>query len=397
MPKIGQDILAFVRSIDGLEASFPLITDVVGTANEKAENAYFGFLAEHGRHVGKKDGRHIYELDLPYQHKVDNLEKHKATWGSAVDLLPKSLLISLVSQYDAFLRALLGHLFYSQPGLLNLNDQNLPFPKLLELGSVEKAKEFFIEKQVEGVLRSSHSEQFCWMENKFKLPLREGLSLWPDFIELTERRNLFVHCNGIVSSQYLSVCKDHNVSLPASISLGKKLEVSKEYFHKAHRCLFEIAIKLAHVLWRKIIPNNRLEADSNLLEITYEALVAERYELAAILLDFATSTLKHYSNDEMRRLFILNRAIAYKWAGDDKKCRVIVNEHDWSSSREKFRLAVAVLLEDYPEAVRLMKVIGPTGDPSEFAYRDWPLFRKFRTSPLFLRTYHGFYPIFTDG
>ena len=138
----------------------------------------------------------------------------------------------------------------------------------MAFGSVEAAREYLIEKEIETVLRKSHAEQFDWLENKFGLPLKKGLDVWPAFIEVTERRNLFVHTSGLVSRQYLDVCAKHKVTLPKDATLGNELGVSKEYFTVAHEAIFEVGVKLAHVLWRKLKPEDREEADDNLSDLT---------------------------------------------------------------------------------------------------------------------------------
>lgn len=115
-----------------------------------------------------------------------------------------------------------------------------------------------IEKEVETVLRNSHVEQFDWLESKFGIPLRKGLDSWPTFVETTERRNLLVHTGGIVSSQYIKNCKEHKVAFGNDLKPGSELHVDAEYVAKAYFCIFEIGVKLAHVLWRKLDSNTRV-------------------------------------------------------------------------------------------------------------------------------------------
>lgn len=68
---------------------------------------------------------------------------------------------------------------------------------------------------------------------------------------MTERRNLFVHCGGITSSQYLKVCEENNIILKES-SLGMKLGANRNYLMNSYKCLYEIGVKLTQVLWRKL-------------------------------------------------------------------------------------------------------------------------------------------------
>ncbi|WP_447984677.1 hypothetical protein [Nitrospira sp. Nam74] len=247
--------------------------------------------------------------------------------------------------------------------------------------------DYIVETEVESVLRTSHADQIEWLQAKFKIPLTKDLSVWPVFIELTERRNLFVHCDGIVSNQYLSVCNKHSVVMNQNISVGTSLDATPEYFEKAYLCIFEIAVKLAHVLWRKAKKEDLENADDNLLDIAFDLLKREEFTLAAILLDFATVTLKKHSSDVTRRAFVINRAQAYKWLGQQDLCEQLLNAEDWSACDPRFHLSVAVLLDKVELACNSMKAIGKSGNVTASDYRDWPLFRELRKSHEFLRTY----------
>lgn len=65
---------------------------------------------------------------------------------------------------------------------------------------------------------------------------------------------------------------------------------------------------------------------------------------------------------------------------------------DWTASYRDFKLAIAVLLEKFDEAVVMMKSIGKTGEILEqHAYRTWPLFTRFRERPEFYEAYSDIY------
>jgi len=161
-----------------------------------------------------------------------------------------------VSSYDAFLGKLVGALFRIKPELLKSSDRTLTYLQLSDFDSISEAREHLLEKEIETLLRKSHSEQFEWLENRFAVKLRVDLPIWPTFIEVTERRNLFVHSDGIVSSQYLKVCREHEVALDSETKQGSQLEVPHVYFKSAYEAIFEIGVKLGQVLWRKLKPSD---------------------------------------------------------------------------------------------------------------------------------------------
>jgi hypothetical protein len=207
--------------------------------------------------------------------------------------------------------------------------------------------------------------------------------VWPLFVEVTERRNLFVHTDGVVPHQYLDVCERSSCTVAEDICLGKSLSITREYFTAAYECLYEIGVKLAQVLWRKLEPDKIRSADANLNRVSYELLVEDRYRLARVLLDFGTETLKKHGSEEGRLTMVVNRAQAYKWGGNDQDAKRILNAEDWTAMGLKFKMARDVLLDDFDAAMQIMDRIGVSGEIDKHHYREWPLFREIRKSKEF--------------
>lgn len=383
---IGDVLVDFVDNITSLSETLPITMQSVIFAFNETVKRQEAFEKENVKPDNDDENAMWVKEGTLYEF----LELHKQikNYGLALRIIPRSLIVSLISQYDAFLGELLKKIFLIRPEMLNASEKPLTLAQLVEFGSVENAKEFVLEKEVESVLRKSHAEQFQWMESKFDMPLRKNLDVWSRFVELTERRNLFVHTDGIISSQYLKACKEHGVSWSKEIEVGDDLDVTPEYFSDAVNIMFEIGVKLAHVLWRKFKIEDLEEADDNLIEIAFEPLKAGNYALAKNLFTFGADTLKKHFNHENRRIFVVNKALAYKWGGEDKKARNIISAEDWSDTRDKFRLAEAVILEDYSKAYQIMREIGK--NPKEIRkddYKTWPLFKAIRDEAEFQKTY----------
>lgn len=380
---IAAEIDLFVNQIDGLADTLPLAVLAIQKAHHASSAELHKFLTELGNPVPGESGKVTYTLHGGTYLHYRRLSSRAQKTATAGQLVPRSILVSLVSQFDAFLGRLIRHLFNAKPEIINCSTNVLTFSQLKEFGSVENAREYIVDKEVESVLRKSHTEQFDWLENKFGLPLRVGLAVWPVFIEVTERRNLFVHANGVVSHQYLEVCKRSSCDLQPGVSQGGSLPVTRDYFARAHECIFEVGIKLAQVLWRKLLPEDLTSADQSLVRISYELLVEGRYRLARVLLDFSTEVLKRYADEGYRLTFVVNRAQAYKWLGHEERVRTIVGEEDWSATSLKFKLARSVLLDDFDAAAELLVTIGQNGEIDKHSYREWPLFREARKSEKF--------------
>jgi hypothetical protein len=366
-------IARFIREIESLATTFPLAMRSIVAAHQKSRKEYRDFVTTHGE--PNPDGK-SFNIDAANIHEMIRLRRDVERASAASSLVPRSFLVALVSQYDSFLGLLIETLFLSKPEILNQSDKIISFSELVGFGSVEAARDHVIEKEIESVLRKSHAEQFDWLESSFKIKLRKGLTVWPEFIEITERRNLFVHTGGQVSAQYLKICRLHDATVGADIR-GKQLSVTPGYFDRAYEVVFEVGVKLAHVFWRKLKPQDRKGADRDLVTTGYNLLVEEKYSLAKTVLDFGTD-LKTHSSEELRLRLVVNRAQAYKWAGQPDRAVQILEAEDFSALKEEFRLAEAVLRDDFHSALALVRVVGSSGGIKLGDYRDWPLFKEFR-------------------
>lgn len=379
---LGADIISFAREVDSLGSTLPLAMLAIRQVNRSATKALRDYESKHCE-VREDGAKRTVTLTEETQHEFYKLFRSFERGNRAFELVPRSFLVALVSQFDSYLGALLRQLFLLQPKRLQASQRTLNLSELMEFGSIEAARDHILEKEIETVLRLSHAEQFDWLEKQFDLPLRKNLAAWPPFIELTERRNLFVHASGRVSQQYLAVCSKHGVTLPKEVQKGTVLDAAPKYFEEARRCVSEIGIKLGQVLWRKVAPEQLDLADSNLIALSYELIADEQYAFAVVLLDFATETLKKHASEVNRRTFVINRAQAYKWLGDQARANAILDAEDWSASADRFALCAAVIREDIDLTLQLVARIGRTGEVRKSDYRDWPVFRRLREEDRF--------------
>ncbi|RDI50349.1 hypothetical protein [Flavobacterium glaciei] len=347
------------------------------------------YIKDNGLLIKDEENTELKQLEIP-ESKIKEfikLNEKVDTTNLAYSLLPINFVVSFVSQYDAYLGGLIRVMFLNKPEFLNNSEKNIMFSELLKFNSIEEAQEFVVEKEVESVLRESHIKQFKWLENKLGIPLRKDLLSFSDFIEITERRNLFVHCNGAISRQYIENCKENGVKGIDELKIDDLLDAKPAYFSKCYMTLFEIGVKLGHVIWRKLKPEENNEADGHLNEVCYELLINGHYKLAINLLTFATETLKKHTQ-EMVCVFTINKALAYYLSNKKQDCIKVIDKHDWSATNDKFKLAIEILKENYPESLEIMRSIGNKNEHlNAEAYLDWPLFNEIRKTAEFKQTY----------
>lgn len=305
----------------------------------------------------------------------------------AFDILPRALLLSLVAIYDHFLRDHVKAIYNIKTELWNTLKVSYTIPELIHLRSLDDAIQYGMERHLDNILRENHLAQLKWLEGLLEMKLTDVPAL-PKFIELTERRNMIAHCGGIATPFYIAQCEKYGVTAGADV--GQSLNVDKEYFTECYNSVFEIGVKLSQCTWRKIRPDEIVLADHVLRGVTYTLLVVERFGLARILLEFAHGLKKH-SSDHFTRIFTVNLAQCYKWLGETDKCFEIMRKKDWTATEDSFTLADRVLHDDFDEAKRLMIRTGKNKVIPDEAFRDWPLFRKFRLTEQFKEAYYEIY------
>jgi hypothetical protein len=235
---IGDEVNLFINYINSLKNTLPATLSAMHESQIKAFKQYIDFGHKHIETYKPGENQYIAKTTLGAHKQMQKNYERLEQAVIAYKLVLRSFVISLISQYDSFLGRLIRALFLIHPDSLNISEKNITFSQLQTFESIQDAREYIIEKEVETVLRKSHAEQYDWLEKKFDIKLHEGLNVWPKFIELTERRNLFIHNSGVVNSQYLNVCKAHEIELPEDIRIGTQLEVTLEYFLRAYKLDF---------------------------------------------------------------------------------------------------------------------------------------------------------------
>ncbi|MFV8343209.1 hypothetical protein [Flavobacterium sp. XS2P39] len=383
--ELDKNLHKLLRHLDSIKDTLPMTLLLLEPHNKKANTKFKEFIEKNVEEIEDEDGNKSISLEFEQSRIFDQLAKNSEISNLAMKIIPESLFVSLISQYDAFLNQLLKTLFKIRPEYINNSERELSFSQLNEFDSIETAREYVVEKEVESVLRKSHSEHFDYLENKLTIPLRKDLPIWQTFIEITERRNLFVHCDGIVSNQYLKVCKENKCDL-TGIELNKRLKISSDYLNNAYKCLYELSTKLTHTIWRKLIKEDYQFADEQLNEICYTLITNGQYSLADILLDFACKQTK-FHNDSAKNYYIVNKSLSKYLQEKTDIAKEIIESKDWSASSDNFKLAHLILTEKFDEAYLLMKKIGQNGEVIKEHYKIWPLFYKLRKEDKFKETF----------
>lgn len=380
--KVSED---FIRAIRVYQNSVPFIMSTVPVLGQMVDDRRIrGFAKKNGNCVESGEFE-VYELSIDHVIQLTRIMDQAISVKAGIEAMPRLFFLGLVSAYDAFLSDLIRAILVVRPEMLSSSEKNISFKDLMAMGSVEAARDFLIEKEIESVIRTSHSDQIKWLENKLSITLTKDLSIYPEFIELCERRNLFTHTNGIVSSQYCKVCADNKFK--HSVNVGDSLTIDAKYFKKSISIIFEIGVKLTQVIWRKLLPDEIDIAAMDLNHIAYESISKRGYKSADMLLSFGLDVMKKHGNDATKKMMIINRANALKLGGEKDKALSVIDNEDWSASTDNYKICVAAIRDDIPAVIDLMHKVVVSGLLSTVEMREWPVFEKARADERFVEAF----------
>jgi len=260
--------------------------------------------------------------------------------------------LTLFATFDAFTGDLLTAVYARKPELFNSLDRSMSISEMLTYGNVDDIKKIILASEIEAFRRKSYLEQFQTLENRFGLNLR-NFENWSKFVECGQRRNLFSHCDGRVSEQYISICIDNEFKLPEDIIVDSKLELSPKYLFDSCNLIIEVILKLGQTIWRKLLPQELEKADKQLISIQYDFLRQSDWRSAIMAGDYAIS-LPHYASAVNSIILMINLIIALKNSKRDEQVNKLLDSQDWSALCNDFRIAEKVLREDFDAALVIM-------------------------------------------
>ena len=154
---------------------------------------------------------------------------HRLRQSQVPEAIETGLFLGLFSAFDAFTGDLLKGLYTRKPDLFGSLDKSLSVAQVLEAPSIEALKLQALEDDIESIRRKSYADQFETISRRFDVKLT-AFDRWPDFVECSQRRNLLTHCDGIVTDQYLSVCRKAGFDISRLPVGGSKVKLGGKLF-----------------------------------------------------------------------------------------------------------------------------------------------------------------------
>lgn len=298
--------------------------------------------------------------------------------------------VDCITQFDNYLQNLMRCIYRLHPEILKNSNKSITYKELFDITTIDNAKDFVIESVLTELFHGSHSDQFEHFSKITKINVPSEMEeLYKKLIEITERRNIHIHCHGRASRQYISVCTQNKVEV--KVSEGDDLKIEKRYFLESIDALMELSVKIGYIVWKKQEKSEQENADKFLISLCNDLIKQGRNKLAIALIDYVIDHKDNKMNLFNKHLLKMYWICAQKKEGNTTEYEKGIHE-DWSSVKPLISLILSVLKDEFDSAVDQVKHIG--NDPKELdksLFEDSVLFSEFVKQKEFKETYKSIY------
>ncbi|MFA5316120.1 MAG: hypothetical protein WC369_01695 [Dehalococcoidales bacterium] len=294
------------------------------------------------------------------------------------ELLYRSSFVMLLSYFDFLISDLIRYYYRKYPEFLSSKALPFTLKELIDLGSVNDAKEYIINREADSLLYESLDRQKNFFKDILKVDLKHQIVNWGRLNEAVERRNIIVHNNCKINRRYL-VNADLSLILGTTKELkeGSEINITEPYFKSVFEEICVAGVVLIQVCWRKWEKDDLSGSDGNLILDIYNELLKENWTCAERLGKFSKEC--EVKEQASRLILDVNYCQSLKWQDKNEELAEQLNNFDVSALSPQFVLAFYALKSDRDGFYKNIEdaVIGSDGLPRE-AFTDWPLFREMR-------------------
>lgn len=289
-------------------------------------------------------------------------------------ILYSGTLMLLVVYFEEMLSKMLLTDLLKYPRI-RIEENSITFEELKDLGSIDEAKKYLIEKEVNNIMKENCDYWFNeHIKKLLKLKLENYYKNKNKFNEIMARRNLLVHNEGIVNKYYINRVGKNNIY---SAKIGKKLYVDNEYIKEALEIFEEVGVALLIELYLKEEINN--EDKVYLFEIITDGyLFKEKYRIALALYELLLDSKK--ISGQLRKYCELNYWQCHKWLGTTNDKVKELEKEDYSIYDVRLKLGGLALQGKYDE---FYEAFNKQNEITLECLKEWPIFKLIREDDRF--------------
>lgn len=360
----------------------------------KKEIVFREKLIEEKENLSEKEEREDFSVKeyISYSNYLD-LEELIDETEEIVDVIPYSMLVSLVSSFDYFLLSILEKISNNKEGVARFQNTKINYEEIESCSSLKGVKEYYTKKYLDELFRKSHDEIFEEIKNKFNVADIKDFSEYKKLLFIAEIRNIIVHNDGCKSVQFKNTLAKYGLKeIKTSIKFDKKgkVELDAKSILKILELIQIVSLKLFYKFVKHYFPNEdkvKEKCESFLNNISLRRYKENHPEIGLEIFGLLLSTA---TNSDDKFMYIINKAMCIKSIGKEDY-KYLIESTNWIGASNRFLIAKSLLLDDFTTALEYIK--NEDKREAEFIFREWPLCHRLVKTDEFKHYYFETYGI----
>lgn len=387
-------ITSYIDYLLKQERSVPFALEQFNKLYDESKVALLKYTDEHS--ISKNDDEEIGTSSISYNIPYEKIEEYDRLYNNVQNIvtisgsLLETQFVDIVTQFDSFLQNLMRCIYKAHPEINKNSDKTITYKELFEHDSIESVKENIVEDILDELFRANHKKILEHLSKLTKVDVQKSMpTLFQQLIEITERRNIFIHCRGVVSGQYVRVCKENKVSI--AVSEGDKLTIDIPYFKSSIGALILLSVNIGYIIWKKQAKADKAISDQFLLDVCDSLIRLGQNDVVISLIDMLYDNNDNEMHTVNKHLLKMYWIYAHKVLANTEKVNAGLSE-DWTSVSTKITMILSILKGDVPAAITQMNHIG--NDPNVIkkeAYSNVILFKDMVNTAQFQESFKTIY------
>lgn len=285
-----------------------------------------------------------------------------------IEMLYQNSLMNLITYFETVISGLIKEHLTRQGDFKN---KSLTFEQISQLGNLDEAKEFLLEKEVHDLMYKGFDVWILYIKKNLKLSMGYLDPVKDQLIEIFQRRNLFTHNNGVANNIYISRIAPQYAK---NTTVGSKIVISKTYLEESINLIENMGNLILLENWKKKEPKNEKRA-FYIGELLDEHFKCERWELVKSYSRFLMGDKGLPQSSQL--VGQVNYWQSFKWLNQFNEVKEDVMNADFSANRGDFQLCLLALQDKEKEFFSLLNKSYPSYISLE-KLKNWPIFKEMR-------------------
>lgn len=293
----------------------------------------------------------------------------------AATSIQRSNLGALVAEFDHLMFRMLKAICIDHPELIMPDEEAVPVGFLRSGGTLEAWQADQIERKIINRLHESHDDVVAWILTdiaKLKdLSSVKSSPFYRDFLEVCQRRHIFIHNGGVVNKEYIRKCVVAGFEESTLPKEGEVIYSDFGYLKSSAARVYLVGAFVLNLAFQKLYPKNVSVSFRSLLSASHDFLIADLTKMSERLIEFAENQSSKFDND-LKLKFAVNKALAKLFAPgvpeaeQTKNAAAVLSKYDWSVTTPVFDLALACIRRDFSNILDLARKANESG----LSYQD---------------------------